>query len=123
MELDLKRNDEEGAVDSAKRGFEQTEDKKSARAKKQDKVKGDSKANKRFRLLPEKGDTVKGSADTAGKGAADKKGATTSKGKKQPRTKEEMKKIKDDLFKPKKAAPKSKRVAPSHTVDDATKTP
>lgn len=131
MELDLKRNDEEGAIEACKRGFEQTEDKKSARAKKQDKAKeGDSKANKRFRLLAEKGDTTKGSAadgkgsaDKSGKTAADKGGATTSKGKKQPRTKEDMKKIKDELFKPKKAAPKSKRVAPSHTVDDATKTP
>lgn len=43
--------------------------------------------------------------------------------KKQPRTKEDMKKMQEELFKPKKAAPKSKRVAPSHTVDDNTKTP
>jgi len=34
-----------------------------------------------------------------------------------------MKKLVEEQFKPKKEAPKSKRIAPAHTVDDANKTP
>lgn len=120
MELDLKRNDKDGAVEAAKGGFEQTEDKKSAGAKKKA-AKSGKKTGKRFRLLAEKKKEERQKKEEVDAGERGK--GVPPKGKKQPRSKADMKAMQEKLFKPKKAAPKSKRVPPSHTVDDDTKTP